>query len=488
MFFAPVIGGFVFRFPPYRSHSRIAYLLRTLLARPDLRRHVKQIRLCFPESGEPAEQRENNVESNLQAEPVSFVNDIDHQSHDVFETLGLPDSFKSSYSMDFRYTMLGVFLTLLPQLEKLSFSENSTDVPLFTNDHVLNLIGIHLQSRANFDLQSISCLPATQTLKSLKVSSLAPLRLDGLDMFQNLDSLDLSMKLAGLDNYNVRQISRLYTDPESSADFDSIRHLRLDCNIKSVGIWDFAARSGMNHILQAFSKLSSLDFYAEPSFEKNPFSSVRAFPHYQANIQAYPNVLVLTDKGVTFEDQWWDERVYEARTTWTDYQYLVDSLFHVRPHLQTLRLPGGFWTLPGAMRKPLPRFELFPQLRSLTIPQAAVLSIKLDNMRFSDTVGGDFELSPVSVLPPGLQHLEIFDTDAELLKSTWLQELFDEQMAYRRWPELEKLEILFGPAFDDEELENLSARISWGQFWTLVDKATFQVIIGRDDKVPSVRV
>jgi hypothetical protein len=209
---------------------------------------------------------------------------------------------------------------------------------------------------------------------------------------------------------------------------------------------------------------------------------VRAFPHYQANIQTYPDRV--TDAAR--EEMYWDERLYDARTHYTDYQYLVDSLVPVRSGLETLRLPGGFWTLPGAMRKPLPRFKLFPQLRTLAIPQAAILSIKLDNMRFPEVVKGDFELLPTLVLPPNLQHLRIFDANAELLRSAWLKELFDRQTACNQWPNLKVVTLLFGPTVDDLDLENLLGRKSWNDFRYLADQANFQVIVGQDNEVPAI--
>jgi hypothetical protein len=476
-----VIGGFASRFPSDRGHARVAYLLRTLLARPDLRRHVRQIRLCFPESTELEEQSKQRTESNFHADPISYLNDVYLPVRVTIATLGLVEGFRLIDSMELKYNMLGVFLTILPRLETLSFSDNDVYVQRYT------ALALLPRGGANDELQSESSLPAAQTLKFVKVSSLGPLRLDCLNAFQNLHSLDVSMKLAGLDHHDVNQLARLYNGPRPSVNFGSIRNLRFDCKIKSVGIWDFAARSGMHHILQAFSKLSSLEFYAESSSEKNPLQSVRAFPRYQANIQAYPHMPSLTNNA-NYEEQWWDERVYEARTTWTDYQYLVDSLIHLRPHLESLRLPGGFWTLPGATRSLLPRFIQFLELRTLSLPQAAVLSIRLDNMRFADTVGGDFELGPTSVLPAKLQHLKVFDADADLLTSTWLQELFDEQRACTRWPDLQKLEILLGPTFDDTALEDLRTRKHWNSFWKLAGQADFEVSVARDAEVPTVGV
>lgn len=72
------------------------------------------------------------------------------------------------------------------------------------------------------------------------------------------------------------------------------------------------------------------------------------------------------------------------------------------------------------LSKPLSRFEFSPQLHSLALPQAALLSIRLENMRSLEIDHGDFDLHPNSVLPPKLQYLKVFDADAELLQSLWL--------------------------------------------------------------------
>ncbi|EAT91505.1 hypothetical protein HBH56_006730 [Parastagonospora nodorum] len=485
IFTAPVLGGFAFRFPNDLSHARVAYFLRTIFARPDFRRYVKQIRLCFPRSGEPADQRSDPEESNLKALPLNLVIQVVCPSRNFIEALNLPadikEAWRSSMNLDYRYALLRILRVLLPQIERFSLSEVSSDAWLYAQDRVLNVDGID-----GLNMNAKMGLPCARNLKFLKLSSLTPIRLDGLNVFPNLDTLDISIKLAGLDNHEVQHLSRLYGGSDALETFRSIRHLRLDCQIKTVGIWDFSARSGMTHILQAFPKLASLDFYAEASSEKNPFRSVRAFPHYQANIQTYPEAPLLSDYDASTGDTYWDERLYAARTEWTDYQYLVDSLVHVRPHLQFLRLPGGFWTLPGATRKPLPRFELFSQLRRLALPQAAILSTKLFNMRHPETVVGDFNLTPIDVLPPGLKYLEIFDADSELLQSRWMQVLFEEHSAGGRWPDLQEMEFLFGPPFSDEELQNLLAKSSWTEFWTLASRAAFQVHCKRDDKTPMV--
>jgi hypothetical protein len=491
LFYAPVLGGAVFRFPAEgseltseRSRSRIAYFLRTIVERPDLRRHVKQIRFCFSLDGE---RRRTKEESNHGAEVLSSVSDLLTQAYGIIDTFDIPGPLKTAwkvrmYGAHGRYAMLAIVLGLLPQLERLSFSEESLDHWL--GDGIEHILGAYAEFPQKLESYSIRCLPIGQNLKYLKVSSRTSVNLDGIHMIPSLDTLDISMSIASLRSQGVQALSELYTAFRSSMTFRNIRHLRLDFQIKSMGIWNFAARTGITHILQAFSELKSLDFYAEPSSEKNPFRSVRAFPHYQANIQTYPDAPSPADFDSNADGAYWDERVYAARTDYTDYQYLVDSLVSIRPHLETLRLPGGFWTLPGASRKLIPRFQLFPKLQRLALPQAAILSIRLYNMRFPETVQGDFELLPTEVLPPRLRCLEIFDADADLLKSAWLQELFKEQGDHCRWPDLNRLEIFFRPMFDDKEFADLVAKKSWDSFWTLADDAAFQVLVGRDDDTP----
>ncbi|KAH7075165.1 hypothetical protein FB567DRAFT_184936 [Paraphoma chrysanthemicola] len=492
LLYAPVIGGFAFRLPGEKSVSRIAFLLRTLLLRPQLRRHVRHLRLCFPPDEDPHDVRLRKEEVNLETEPLSFA-DIVRQCRKVVASLDIPEHLKKMMTaqmiMDFRHILLGVMMALLPHLEVLSFSDftSQTSPPSSWSSRdvgvaCLNLAGIRQTTSKGADIAGLQCFPAAATLKRVKVSSVLIVRLDGLYLCPQLDTLDICIKLAGLDGTLVADLKELFSDRSAIANFQNIRHLRIDCQVKSMGIWDFSARVCMSHLLLPFRGLKSLDYYAEPSSEKNPFRSLRAFPHYQANIQSYPAAITET---VT-ETSYWDERLYEARTQYTDYQYLVDTLVNVRSGLESLRLPGGFWTLPGAMRKPLPRFVLFPRLHTLVIPQAAILSIILNNMRFPEVVKGDFELLPTEVLPPKLRYLKIHDVDASLLQSEWLKDLFERQAEYNQWPELQELEILCGPMIDDASLADLLERRSSTDLWERIDKAAFKVTLGRDDDVPSI--
>jgi hypothetical protein len=242
----------------------------------------------------------------------------------------------------------------------------------------------------------------------------------------------------------------------------------------------------MTNIIRGFPNLRTLEYYAESSDCKNPYRSVRAFPAYQSNIQKYPDASSAFADDVYIDEQHWDRAIYDARTEVTDYQNLVDGMVHLRPNLETLQLPGGFWTLPGAVRKPLPRFDQFVQLKKLVVPQAAIISIKLDNMRFDAIFEGDFELSPMQALPTCLQHLKIFDVDLAFLESKWLQDLFDEQKTKNQWPVLKCVEILMGPTISESSLRHLQARESGDEFWKLAGNANFEVVMGRDEEGPDV--
>jgi hypothetical protein len=402
------------------------------------------------------------------------------KAYEIIGSLDLPDVWKSGWSAllekQFGYTSASVILALLPNIVTLCISDPHSELA-FSEAYAEQL-------PRSWGYRPPLRLPAEHVLSYFKVESPLPPELKGLDSLRNLHTLDLSLKLQGQPPTKILRDSEYYLSRQREQ--PSIQRLRLDFEVKSVGIWNTTSRRCMANILRGFPNLRALEYYAESSDCKNPYRSVRAFPAYQANIQYYPEASSSFADDVYVDEQHWDRAIYDARTEVTDYQNLVDGMVHLRPNLQTLQLPGGFWTLPGAVRKPLPRFDQFTQLEKLVVPQAAIISIKLDNMRFDAVFEGDFELSPMQALPTCLQHLKIFDVDLAFLQSKWLQDLFHKQRTKNQWPVLQCVEIMLGPTVTGEILENLQARRSGDEFWGLADRANFKVVVGRDEEGPDV--
>ncbi|KAF1934737.1 hypothetical protein EJ02DRAFT_439683 [Clathrospora elynae] len=497
LLYAPVLEA---DFPSSASgfaSSRIFGLILRFIAKPELKRHVRKLRICLP-SSEPRLAQRDGSECSSQDPESGLSDDVLEEARQVIASLEIPQYWKEIWCarLETRFirTSVALLSALLPQLGDLCISENKSFLdrnwmrraPLSRH-----LLGLHHQeqipSLPGLSLQLVEKIPVVQSLTYLKFESQVPLRLEGLDDFPNLHTLDMSLRIRGLPSNIIRRALETFLTPEIWPRFRNIHHLRLDFEVRTVGIWQITERTCMSSILQAFRNLQSLEYYAESSGGKNPYRSIRAFPHYQANIQNYPDMSSPLDLNVANET-YWDRNIYDSRTEITDYQHLVDGLVHLRPQLESLHLPGGFWTLPGAVRKPLPRFDQFTRLTRMIVPQAAIISIKLDNMRFDAVSSGDFELSPSIALPPMLQQLKIFDADTRFLESIWLSEFFSEQRSYNRWQDLQCLEILLGPTYSDHDLEALLARRSDESFWKQVDEATFEVLVGRDAEGPEVCV
>ncbi|CAG5159387.1 uncharacterized protein ALTATR162_LOCUS5558 [Alternaria atra] len=460
------------------SRSDIFGLIWRFQARPEWKQHVKQLRICMPR-GERGVLKLHG--------PGSVEPHIDYRIYEkaceIVNTLDLPAEWKTGWSAGlgvyFGYTSASVVLALLPNVTTLCISDPNSSLTVGE----ANADQVPQSGSLSIDRLPLR-LPAAPVLSYIKFESPLPPSLSGLDKLANLHTLDLSIKLQGSIHSRVRQDSERFNERRYKQPW--IQRLRLDFEVKSVGVWNTTSCRCMTNILRGFPNLRTLEYYAEPSDCKNPYRSVRAFPAYQANIQYYPDAYSALADDVYVDEQHWDRAIYDARTEVTDYQNLVDGMVHLRPTLETLQLPGGFWTLPGAVRKPLPRFDQFLKLKKLIVPQAAIISIKLDNMRFDAVFEGDFELSPMQALPTCLQHLKIFDVDLAFLQSKWLQDLFREQETNNQWPVLRCVEVLMGPTVTRSRLEDLQARRSGVDFWKLADEANLEVIVGRDEESPDV--
>jgi hypothetical protein len=458
------------------SRSHIYGLIWRLHERPEWRRHVNQLRLCLP----PEDRGIMRLNGRGPVEPhVNYL--VYERACEIIASLEFPAAWKTGKTIElktrFARASASVLLALLPNIVTLCIFDPESNLTFgkaeFENTH-------HFGGGEIFSLR----LPKSHVLSYMKYESPMPPVLRGLEHYPNLRTLDLSIRLQGQKTAIARRASERFLN--HSCEQPSIQHLRLDFEVRSVGVWNTTSRDCMTNIIRAFPNLQTLEYYAESSDSKNPYRSVRAFPAYQANIQYYPTISSAFEDNVYVDEQHWDRAIYDARTEVTDYQNLVDGMVHLRPNLETLHLPGGFWTLPGAVRKPLPRFDQFVQLKKLVVPQAALISIKLDNMRFDAVFEGDFELLPTQALPLSLQHLKIFDVDFTFLESRWLKDLFGAQRNKNQWPMLQCVEILMGPMVTELYLEDLKARKSDDGFWKLVDDANFEVVVGRDAEGPDV--
>ncbi|KAJ6196222.1 hypothetical protein J3E72DRAFT_245611 [Bipolaris maydis] len=425
-------------------------LLLQFKEKPDLIRHIKQLRIHLPYTDEPDRYQCDN-----------------EGMGSMLASLRVPNAWKVKLFKDITTSFgRGPFNVLLSVLEL----------------DVLCVSEPHNEPKLEW-AEQLSVAPFTppiiRSLRYLRMESVLPPAIQAVEVFRKLNTVDLSIALCGQSPFDIVSASEKFL---ANTAVNNIKRLRLNFEVRTIGVWSSARRTCMSNVVKGFQNLESLTYYAESSVAKNPYRSLRSFPAYQANIQIYPEVSLSPE----LIEGYWDQTIYEARTTVTDYQCLVDNLVHLRPSLKHLQLPGGFWTLPGAARKPIPRFDQFTQLRKLIVPQAALISIKLDNMRVDTVSQGDFELFASEVLPVSLRHLTIFDLDETFLRCKWLQRLFSEHKSHDQWPEFRTLKLLMGPTFSDEMLEALLARRVSAEFWTVVDEAGFDVIVGRDDLDPSL--
>jgi hypothetical protein len=242
-------------------HSGPFALIRQLSAKPELGRHIKQLRIHLP-------YKDENIALEYKHKGVAKV----------VGSLHLPSALKIKVYKDITTSFgRGSFSTLLAilQLEVLCIWE-----PL----HEVDFEWMKQFTNGSFTPQSI------QSLRYLKIECRKPLRIRCPGIFQKLETLDLSMRMRGQSPLEIIDASQEFLESTKVEDFHKIKHLRLDFEVRAVGVWNSAGRTCMSNVVFGFPHLESLSYYAEASISKNPYRSVRAFPAYQANIQTYPEV------------------------------------------------------------------------------------------------------------------------------------------------------------------------------------------------------
>ncbi|OAL55180.1 hypothetical protein IQ07DRAFT_659144 [Pyrenochaeta sp. DS3sAY3a] len=461
------INGFTIS--PCSSYTTIATrficLLRTLIARPELGQHIKQLRLTVHILDEDL--YDNDIRDDLLKR---FIQDVQgpamHYNSDQVRTM--LDSFTASDPSDMTWNvhtdmttaqmLIRVLLLSIPRVETLHMSYLTGEGlelyfgPIFNDeDYATRSKRLYNSSPWNvFRLSSLSSrfilgTPATCSLTYLKLTSAMPASLDQVALFPNLHTLDIGAPL--LYNMDFQEEIDFEDEMLPCLSFESlvklcnIRHLRMDLQWKTTGMWKEYSIDSVRLMIQAFTNLTSLDFYAEPS-------------------------------GFRF-DSWDCDESLESSEYWN----LVTCCVHLEGCLEELRLPGGVWGHRRYPRKWFPLFGKFGCLKKLVIPQDAV---------FLNNVDPEDDFSPLTALPISLQELKIFDANLDLIECRWLQKLFDVQEHHPAFPELKRLEILLKNVVSDADLDELVSKRGHPAFWIRVAEAPFMVSVGRDDEIPSL--
>lgn len=235
------------------SGSDVFTAILRLLAKPQLSRHVKQLRVHF-------ESMEGIPSQKVLEEVLKILN-----------SLRLPSASTDHIHDTLRYSGCGrglfkILLALLPELQRLCIVDPWSDM----------------------SFEWAESLPIIHSLQYFKIECPEPPTMEGFGVFQQLRTFDLSIRLQGQSHSAVRASSEMFIHHSMANKTCNIKHLRLDFQIRTVGIWNHTWRICMLDVLAGFKNLEALSLYAESSAGKNPYRSVRAFPAYQANIQAYP--------------------------------------------------------------------------------------------------------------------------------------------------------------------------------------------------------
>lgn len=244
-----------------RQPSDIFRLILKIHEKPELSRHIKHMRLCFIH------------------EIHDLPDDTINKTCELIRALRLPAAWKEHCIKEFRSHderwLFMALLALLPQLETLCISDPYGSA--------------RFEWAKDWSGSSFTA-PIIHSLRQLKLESFSPCIISGLQNFQNLLTLDLSIGLRQeMSAAKIRSRSELFIKQAQLRTLCNVKKLRLDFEAKTTGIWDHRHRSCMANVIRGFKNLQSLTYYAEPSAGKNPYRSVRAFPAYQANIQSYPD-------------------------------------------------------------------------------------------------------------------------------------------------------------------------------------------------------
>ena len=392
--------------------SSIVNFTRTLLERPELAKHVRTLRINVPS---------DYATPSIIGPPSASA--IFQGSTEVVEKLKMSIQTKMYWKKEldnfYPRAYCGVILALIPKLEQLYLA------PSIKHDSGRELLPML------FGLEEFVCdievaqIPGLRNLSHLKIVTEAPFELPRLQLLSNLRSLDLSIEPIYLENSWINSPGTY---------LPSIRHLRLDCQIRKIGL-AHKFFDDLQIVVRMFENLEDLHLYGEPPFYDH------AMDLYNAGWQSW----------------------YEAQLCEKSYSALLANLAFVAPQIQTLELPRGFWTLPNIMQ---PRsagstihidpedihtgevtdFRAFSTLKHLILPKTAIAHKRLWKTTLAD---------PLFTLPSSLNRITVYGADDELW--LWVDVLIQNQHPY--FSILDELELIYGeplyPKLAPEKLDEL---------------------------------
>jgi hypothetical protein len=380
----------------YRTSS-IVKLTRTLLERPDLAKHVRKLRINVPSDYATPSIEGPPIASAVSKGSVELVDKLEISLHTKMYWKNELDNF-------YPRAYCGVILALIPKLERLHLA------PSIKHDSGRELLPMLFGLEDFVHDIELAQIPGLRNLSHLKAVTEAPFELPRLQPLSNLKSLDLSIEPIYLENFWI---------DSPGTYLPSIRHLRLDCRIRKIGL-AHKFFDDLQIVVRMFENLEILHLYGEPPFYDH------AMDLYNAGWQSW----------------------YETQLCEKSYSALLANLASVAPQIHSLELPRGFWTLPNIMRPgsigsmthvdpedihigEVTDFRSFSTLKHLILPKTAIAHKNLWKTTLAD---------PLFTLPPSLKCITIYGADDELWP--WVNLIIENR--HLHFSILNKIELIDG--------------------------------------------
>lgn len=236
----------------------------------------------------------------------------------------------------------------------------------------------------------------------------------GLRFMPTLRNLDLTMRY----DYDCHVDLVIPHPPIDEADVQHITNLRINCMYRNMdSVYILWADHLIQPIVAGFKNLKGLILYAEEDYNVHETDRER---------------LLRLQGQATTENEWdeasWNLSVYGDNICDKDYGYLLRVIPGDAAGLETLALPGAFWSIISDVPMPPAQdLQRLHDLKRLIAPTAALLGT-VPPATFRTLP------SPVEILPRGLEYLEIFEADLDVCG--WLKDIVANKHYFPRLKEI----------------------------------------------------